>query len=93
MTMSTQPARDDVPVRRIDRILAFMSLGLLVLSILSFFAIMIGSSTGMEQADFGTGIWPVVGLIVWAAPILAFILLIAVLVMSFVRRARANKGR
>lgn len=91
--MSTQPARDDVPVRRIDRILAFMSLGLLVLSILSFFAIMIGSSTGMEQADFGTGIWPVVGLVVWAAPILAFILLIAVLIMSFVRRARANKGR
>lgn len=93
MRMTTQPASDDVPVRRIDRILAFMSLGLLVLSIVSFFAIMIGSATGMAQADFGGGVWPVVSLIVWAAPIIAFILLIAVLIMSFVRRARANKGR
>lgn len=91
--MSTQPSRDDVPVRRLDRILAFMSLGLLVLSIACFFAIMIGSATGMAQADFGSGLWPVVSLIVWAAPIIAFVLLIAVLVMSFVRRARANKGR
>ncbi len=91
--MTTQPDRDDVPVRRIDRILAFMSLGLLVLSIVCFFAIMIGSATGMEQADFSTGAWPVVSLIIWGAPIIAFLLLITVLIMSFVRRARANKGR
>lgn len=86
--MSTNPS-GDVPVRRIDRILAFMSLGLLVLSIASFFAIMIASASG---ADMSTGIWPIVGVLVYIAPIVAFALLLAVLIMSFVRRARANRG-
>ena len=86
--MSTNPS-GDVPVRRIDRILAFMSLGLLVLSIISFFAIMIASASG---ADMGTGIWPIIGVLVYIAPIVAFALLLAVLIMSFVRRARANRG-
>lgn len=79
----------DVPVRRIDRVLAFMSLGLLVLSIVSFFAIMIGSASG---ADMRTGIWPLVGVLVYIAPIVAFVLMLTVLIMSFVRRARANRG-
>ena len=90
--MSTPTPGEDVPVRRIDRILAFMSLGLLALSIVCFLAIMIGTSAGMEQADFGQGVWPAVGFLVWVAPILAFFLLLAVLIMSFVRRSRANRG-
>ncbi|BFM26144.1 multidrug ABC transporter ATPase [Microbacterium sp. che218] len=81
---------DDVPVRRIDRILAFMSLGLLVLSILCFFAIIIGSSYG---ADMGSGVWPTVGLLVYIAPPIAFACLMAVLIMSFVRKGRANRAR
>ncbi len=87
--MSTRTPGDDVPVRRIDRILAFMSLGLLLLSIVSFFAIMIASSAG---ADMGSGIWPAVGVLVYIAPIVAFALMLTVLIMSFVRRARANRG-
>ncbi|MFC8683172.1 multidrug ABC transporter ATPase [Microbacterium ureisolvens] len=86
--MSTNPS-GDVPVRRIDRVLAFMSLGLLLLSIVSFFAIMIASASG---ADMGTGIWPLVGVLVYVAPIIAFALLLTVLIMSFVRRSRANRG-
>ena len=38
----TPKPADDLPVRRIDRILAFMSLGLVVLSIVCFAAIIIG---------------------------------------------------
>lgn len=87
--MSTRTPGEDLPVRRIDRILAFMSLGLLLLSVVCFFAIIIGSSAG---ADFSTGFWPVIGLVVYIAPILAFALLLTVLVMTFVRRARANRG-
>lgn len=87
--MSTPHSGEDLPVRRIDRILAFMSLGLLVLSIVCFLAIIIGTTAG---ADFSGGLWPAVGTIVYIAPILAFLLLVAVLVMTFVRRARANKG-
>jgi FtsH-binding integral membrane protein len=88
--MSTRSPGDDVPVRRIDRLLAFMSLGLLVLSVGCFFAIMIGTSAG---ADFSSGVWPVVGILVYIAPILAFLLMFTVLIMSFVRRARANRSR
>lgn len=87
--MSTNSPGEDVPVRRIDRILAFMSLGLLVVSILCFFAIMIGSAAG---AQMGTGVWPMIGVLVYIAPIVAFALMLAVLIMSFVRRSRANRG-
>ena len=87
--MSKNTPGEDVPVRRIDRTLAFMSLGLLLLSIVSFFAIMIGSAAG---ADMRTGIWPLVGVLVYLAPIIAFALMLTVLIMSFVRRARANRG-
>lgn len=88
--MTTRTPGEDLPVRRIDRILAFMSLGLLLLSIVLFFAIIIGSTTG---ADMGTGVWPAIGVTVYIAPIVAFVLLMIVLVTSLVRRARANRGR
>ncbi|MDT0180248.1 multidrug ABC transporter ATPase [Microbacterium sp. ARD31] len=87
--MSTHTPGEDVPIRPIDRLLAFMSLGLLVLSILAFFAIMIGTSAG---ADMSSGAWPAVGVLVYIAPIVAFALLLTVLVMSLVRRSRANRG-
>lgn len=87
--MSTPTPQGDVPIRPVDRALAFMSLGLLLLSIVCFLAIMIGSSTG---ADMSTGVWPTVGVLVYIAPIIAFALLVTVLIMSFVRRARANRG-
>jgi len=73
---------DGAPVvRRIDRILAFMSLGLLLVSVGCFFATMI----------IGEGIWPVVLVVQAYGPIVAFVLLIVLLVMSFARRGKANK--
>jgi FtsH-binding integral membrane protein len=90
--MSTPTPAEDVPVRRIDRILAFMSLGLLVLSVACFLAIMIATATGSDHEDFGTGAWPVVGLVVYIAPPLAFVMMIALIIMAFTRRARANRG-
>lgn len=84
---------DDLPVRRIDRVLAFMSLGLLLLSVVCFVAIMIGSASGMDHDDFGAGVWPAVGTAVYIAPIVAFLLLLTVLIMTFVRKARAGTRR
>lgn len=90
----TKPApADDVPVRRIDRILAFMSLGLLVLSVVCFFSIMIATATGATPESFSSGIWPLVSMLTLVAPIAAFAMLFAVLIMTFIRKARANKGR
>jgi FtsH-binding integral membrane protein len=90
--MSTPTPADDVPVRRIDRILAFMSLGLLVVSVACFLAIMIATATGSDHEDFGSGFWPVIGFVVYAAPPLAFVMMLALIIMAFVRRARANRA-
>ena len=92
-TPRSPAASDDLPVRRIDRVLAFMSFGLLLLSIICFVAIMIGSASGMTHDDFGAGIWPAVGTTVYIAPIVAFLLLLTVLIMTFIRKARVGKGR
>ena len=92
-TPRSPAASDDLPVRRIDRVLAFMSFGLLLLSIICFVAIMIGSASGMTHVDFGAGIWPAVGTTVYIAPIVAFLLLVTVLIMTFIRKARAGTRR
>ena len=82
----------DVPVRRVDRILAFTALGLAAASILCFFAIVIGTAFGMQQQDFGSGAWPLVAAVpYWGLP-LAFAMIIALLSMSFVRKGRASRS-
>jgi TRAP-type C4-dicarboxylate transport system permease small subunit len=89
--MSTQNSQPDIPIRRLDRILAFTALGIAAASILCFFAIIIGTATGMDQSAFGHGVWPVVAAIpYWGLP-LAFLMILALLIMSFVRRGRASR--
>ncbi|MBS0024437.1 multidrug ABC transporter ATPase [Microbacterium paraoxydans] len=91
--MSTQSPGPEVPIRRIDRILAFTALGIAAASVVCFFAIIIGTATGMDRAAFGEGAWPVVAAIpYWGLP-LAFVLIITLLVMSFIRKGRAQSRR
>ena len=89
--MSTQNSGSETPVTRLDRILAFAALTLAALSVICFFAIIIGSATGMTQRAFGEGIWPIVGAIpLWGLPI-AFVMIIVLLFLSFVRKGRAAR--
>lgn len=91
-TRPGQNSEPDVPIRAVDRILAFTALTLAAASVLCFFAIIIGSATGMDQAAFGAGVWPVVAAIpLWGLPI-AFVLIISLLVTSFIRKGRAASG-
>jgi len=80
----------DLPVRRIDRILAFMALGLTVLSIVCFFAVILARPAGV--VDFSQGLWPTIIVMPLIALPIAFVLIVVLLVMCFVRRARANKA-
>ncbi len=90
--MSTQNSQPDVPIRRLDRFLAFTALGIAAASVICFFVIIIGTAVGMDQKDFGEGLWPVVAAIpYWGLP-LAFVMIIALLVMSFVRKGRASRS-
>jgi TRAP-type C4-dicarboxylate transport system permease small subunit len=87
--MSTPPPAN-VPVRRIDRILAYISLGLAIVAIVCFFAVIIARPLGVT--DFSQGIWPLILVFPLLALPIAFILIVVLLIMSFVRRARANRG-
>lgn len=89
--MSTQNSGPDLPIRRVDRILAYTALTLAALSVICFFAIIIGSAVGMDQSSFVSGIWPVVAALpLYGLPI-AFVLIITLLITSFIRKASATK--
>jgi hypothetical protein len=88
--MSTRTPGGDVPVRRLDRTLAFMALGLVFVSIGCFVAIMIARPAGVT--DFSQGIWPVIAVLPLIALPIAFLMILTLLIMTFVRRARANRG-
>ena len=88
--MSTRTPGPDLPVRRIDRVLAFMALGLTVLSIVCFFAVILARPAGVT--DISQGIWPLVVVLPLLALPIAFVMIVTLLIMSFVRRSRLNKG-
>lgn len=90
-TRPEPPADGEPSVRAIDRILAYAALALAAASIISFFAIIIGTATGMDQKAFGEGVWPLLaGLPLFGLP-LAFVLIVVLLVMSFVRKGRHGR--
>jgi len=89
--MNTQENSPSPWIGRLERFLAYTALGLAAASIVCFFSIIIGTATGMDQASFGHGIWPfVAGLPLFGLPI-AFLMVIALLIINFVRRGRAGK--
>ena len=90
--MSMKSPEPDVPVRRVDRILAFTALGLAAASIICLFAIIIGTAVGMQQQDFGSGVWPLIAAVpYWGLPA-AFVMIIVLLSMSFARKGRASRS-
>ena len=70
-----------------------MFVAIVGLSILAFIAVMIGTAVGAGENDgFSQGIWPIVlTLPLFGLPI-AFLLLIALLIVKDVRRARAGRA-
>ena len=77
---------------RAERILAYMFIGVVGLSIICFFVVMIATFSGVSREEMGTGIWPLmVSLPLFGLP-LAFLLLIALLIINGVRRARASRA-
>lgn len=89
--MSTPTPADEPPIRAIDRFLGIGSLVLVVLSIVCFLTVIIATASGMKQEDFTAGAWPIVGIFpLWGLPI-GFLMMIALLITSFVRRGRAAR--
>jgi FtsH-binding integral membrane protein len=90
--MSTPSDSSQLQPGRLERVLAFMSLGIALLSIGCFFAIMIGTATGMTRDDFLSGAWPFVATLPNIGLPLAFALIVALIIVTWVRRKRANES-
>ncbi len=78
---------------RAERILAYMFVGIVALSIGAFIAVMVGTLAGAGANDgFSQGIWPAVIMLPWFGLPIAFLLLIALLIVNGVRRSRAARS-
>ena len=77
---------------RLERFLAFTALVLAAVSVICFFSIIIGTAVGMDQSAFGDGLWPVVAALPLFGLPIAFLMIIALLVINWARRGRAGSG-
>lgn len=62
------------------------------LSIVCFFAVMIGTFSGVSRQEMGSGIWPVVTILPLFGLPIAFVLLIVLLIINSVRRSRESRA-
>jgi hypothetical protein len=82
---------DDTPgLNRIARILAFMIASSAGLSILSIVAVLIA---GTARVDMTGGVWPVIAVLPFVGLTLAALLIVALLVVSILRRRAAGAGQ
>ena len=81
-----------VSEHRIERVLAYMVAAIVGLSIAAFLAVMIGTLLGAGANDgFSTGIWPVVLVLPLVGLPIGFLLLVTLLIINGVRRARESR--
>jgi uncharacterized membrane protein len=76
---------------RLERVLAYIILGIVALSLICFVAIIVATATGMSREDFAAGLWPMVSVIPLFGLPLGMILIVALLLVSIRRRGRAAK--
>lgn len=74
---------------RVERTLAYMVAGVILLSLASFVALLSGTSAGLTGDDFAQGVWPMVVILPLIGLPVGFALIVVLLVVSAVRRGRA----
>jgi len=86
------PEPDRRPVSQAERIVFFVFISAIGLSVLSFIAIIIATAAGMNNpATYQGGIWPSVVVLLQFGPPLAIIMLVTLVVINLVRRRRESK--
>jgi uncharacterized membrane protein len=69
-----------------------MVVGIVGVSIIAFFAVIIGTFAGMERDDFTVGLWPVATLLPLIGLPIGFVLIMVLLVVSTKRRRQGGSG-
>jgi hypothetical protein len=82
--------KSPVHVNRNERILAYMLVSAIGLSIVAIVAVIAG--TGLGVRDFDEGIWPVVVVLPTVGLPIGFILVAVLLVVSATRRSRSARN-
>ncbi len=83
--------QEPAPASRVQRVLAYMIAAIVILSLVSFAALMVGYATGQSKA-MSEGIWPTVfALPMFGLPI-ALLLTITLIIVTGVRRGRQNRA-
>jgi hypothetical protein len=75
-------------INRTERVIAYMIVSTIALTIVALIAIIIGAGTGV---DASSGIWPAITILPMIGLPAAIVLIIALVVSSAVRRARAAR--
>jgi hypothetical protein len=88
LSLVTVAEKPPVNTNRTERVLAYMILATIVVSIIAIFAALIGVGAG---ADASGGFWQVVVLLPSVGFPVAFALIITLVITSAVRRARAAR--
>lgn len=79
------------PATLLERTLSILMLVIVGLSVACFLAVIVGTATGMTAPDFESGIWPIVMILPLFGLPIAFIMIIAVLILN-ARRRRAQRS-
>ena len=87
------PAKPDpAPLSRIQRALGFMVASVLGFGIIAIVALLIGEAATPIALSNSSGIWAIVAFVPNIALPLGLLLMIALLIITFVKRSRAAEG-
>lgn len=76
---------------RVERVLAYAVAVVIVVSLACFVALMSGVSAGLDPREFTSGIWAWITMLPLISLPIGFGLIVALLIVSAVRRSRAAK--
>lgn len=76
---------------RLERALAYMVAAVILVSLASFVAVLIAYGQSFTAEQYSSGIWPIVTILPLIGLPIGFVLIIALLIVSAVRRGRAAK--
>ncbi|KQV07329.1 hypothetical protein [Leifsonia sp. Root112D2] len=86
MTQETPPT-----VSRLQRSLAYAIAAVVILSLVSIAALLIGTASGIKAEGFSSGLWPAILLLPDIGFPLALILMVILLIISMRNRSKHNR--